>query len=77
MYGRCMARTRTNIEIDDDHLGEVMRRYGLKTKTEAVDLALRSLASQPMTREEALAMRGARAIDAPPADDGPPGSDGP
>ena len=77
MYDRCMARTRTNIEIDDDHLAEVMRRYGLRTKTEAVDLALRSLASQPMTREEALEMRGARAIETPPADDGPPGSDGP
>lgn len=57
-----MARTRTNIEIDDDHLRAVMERYGVHTKTEAVDLALRHLAGQPMTRTEALAMRGARAI---------------
>ena len=39
-----------------------MDRFGVRTKTEAVDLALRHLAGQPMTREEALAMRGAGAI---------------
>lgn len=66
-----MTRSRTNIEIDDDALGAVMRRYGVRTKTEAVDLALRHLAGQPMTREEALAMRGAHAIDELPADTGP------
>jgi Arc/MetJ family transcription regulator len=41
------------------------------TKTEAVDLALRHLAGQPMTRDEALAMRGARAIDEIPNDVAP------
>jgi len=46
----------------------IMDRYGLRTKTEAVDLALRHLAGQPMTREEALAMEGARAILDTPAD---------
>jgi Arc/MetJ family transcription regulator len=30
----------------------------LRTKTEAVDLALQSLAGQPMTRDEMLAMEG-------------------
>lgn len=64
----CMTRTRTNVEIDDDALRIVMRRYRLATKTEAIDLALRRLAGQPMTREEALAMRGTRAIGTPPAD---------
>lgn len=39
-----------------------MDRYGVHTKTEAVDLALRHLAGQPMTREEALEMRGAHAL---------------
>lgn len=34
---------RTNIDIDDDLITEVMRRYGLRTKREAVDLALRRL----------------------------------
>ncbi|MGL5908453.1 MAG: type II toxin-antitoxin system VapB family antitoxin, partial [Phycicoccus sp.] len=58
-----MARVRTNIEIEDDHLRVVMDRYGVHTKTEAVELALRHLAGQPMTREQALAMRGAGATD--------------
>jgi len=53
-----MSRTRTNIELDDQAVARIMERYGLRTKTEAVDLALQSLAGQPMTREEQLAMRG-------------------
>ncbi len=69
-----MPRTRTNIEIDDSPLEAVMRRYGLRTKTEAVELALRHLAGQPMTRAEALAMRGAKAIGDLPADEGPAGA---
>ena len=48
-----------------------MDRYGIRTKTEAVELALRHLAGQPMTRDEALRMRGAGAIDLVPPDDGP------
>ena len=63
-----MARSRTNIEIDDSHVKTVMDRYGVRTKTEAVDLALRHLAGQPMTRAEALAMRGAHALLDPPTD---------
>ena len=59
---------RTNIEIDQDFVEAIMDRYGVHTKTAAVDLALRHLAGQPMTRQEALAMRGARAIDEPPVD---------
>ena len=69
-----MSRVRTNIEIEDTYLQVVMDRYGLRTKTEAVELALRHLAGQPMTREEALAMRGAHAIDEPPADTPPQGA---
>jgi Arc/MetJ family transcription regulator len=63
-----MTRKRTNIEIEDTYLRIVMDRYRLRTMTEAVELALRHLAGQPMSREEALAMRGAHAIDEPPAD---------
>jgi len=63
-----MAKVRTNIEIEDSYVNTVMDRYGVRAKTEAVDLALRHLAGQPMTREEALGMRGAHAIDAPPRD---------
>jgi Arc/MetJ family transcription regulator len=63
-----MAKARTNIEIEDSYVRTIMQRYGARTKTEAVDLALRHLAGQPMTRTEALAMHGARAIDQVPAD---------
>lgn len=45
-----------------------MDRYGVRAKTEAVDLALRHLAGQPMSREEALGMRGAGAIETAPGD---------
>ena len=67
-----MARIRTNIEIEDDHLQATMDRYGLRTKTDPVDLALRRLAGQPMTRDEALAMRAAHAIGRIPPDAPPP-----
>ena len=51
-----------------------MRRYHLRTKTEVVDLALRKLATEPMTREEALAMRGSNSIGEPPSDQPPRGA---
>jgi Arc/MetJ family transcription regulator len=50
--------TRTNIEIDDALVERAMRRYRLSSKRAAVDLALRRLVGDPMTREEALAMEG-------------------
>jgi Arc/MetJ family transcription regulator len=52
----------------------MMGRYRVHTKTEAVELALRHLAGQPMTREQALAMRGAHAIGENPADTAPRGA---
>jgi Arc/MetJ family transcription regulator len=66
-----MTRTRTNIEIDDAHVAAIMERFDLPTKTEAVDLALRHLAGQPMSRDEALAMRGSKSIGRVIADRGP------
>ena len=69
-----MAKVRTNIEIDDDYVRIIMDRYGVHTKTDAVDLALRHLAGQPMTREQALGLRGAHAIADIPADVGPRGT---
>ena len=68
-----MARSRTTIEIEDDLVEAIMDRFGIRTKTEAVDLALRHLAGQPMTREEALAMRGAHAMAEVPVDVAPAG----
>lgn len=66
-----MRKVRTNIEIDDDAVKAIMDRYGVHTKTEAVDLALQALAGSVMTREEALAMYGANAIGEVPADSFP------
>ncbi len=71
VYDWCMTKVRTNIEIEDRYVRIIMERYRIRTKTEAVDLALRHLAGQPMTREEALAMEGAHAILEPPTDAGP------
>ena len=56
VYCRCMART--NIDIDEAACASVMRRYQLDTKREAVNLALRTLAAEPLTLAEARAMRG-------------------
>ncbi len=69
-----MARVRTNIEIEDSYVKTIMERYDVRTKTDAVEMALRHLAGQSMTREEALAMRGAHAMDALPADVVPRGT---
>jgi Arc/MetJ family transcription regulator len=49
---------RTNIEIDDQLIGRAMRLYRLRSKREAVDLALRKLVGEPMSREEILANEG-------------------
>lgn len=49
---------RTNIDIDERLLAEVMSRYQLQTKRSAVDYALRSLIVEPMSRTEVLEMRG-------------------
>lgn len=49
---------RMNIEIDEELLERAMRIYRLSSKREAVDLALRRLVGQPMSREEALALEG-------------------
>lgn len=69
----CMART--NIDLDDAACRVVMRRYGLATKRDAVNFALRELAAE-LSVEEARRlkgsgwegdldeMRGSRALDA-------------
>ena len=46
-----MTMVRTNIEIDEELVTTVMRRYHLRTKKDAVDLALRRTAGMPLTRE--------------------------
>jgi len=51
--------SRTNIDIDDELVDRVMVRYQLSTKREAVELALRHIAGQPMGTNELLALQGA------------------
>ena len=50
--------TRTNIDIDDDLIARVMRRFNLPSKRAAVDLSLRRLLGEPKTRDEILALQG-------------------
>ncbi len=50
--------SRTNIDIDDELIADVMRRFGYKTKREAVNASLRALYVEPMTRSQMLEMEG-------------------
>lgn len=50
--------SRTNLNIDDDACGEIMRRYRLTTKRDAVNLALRTLAAEPLDVDAARRLRG-------------------
>lgn len=56
MYRSCMSRT--NIDLDDEACRTVMERYHLDTKREAVNFALRTIASEPLPLDEARALRG-------------------
>jgi len=49
---------RTNIDIDDALIAEVMRRFHLTTKREAVDFALRRAAGSTATTEGLLSVEG-------------------
>ena len=49
---------RTNVDIDDEACAEVMRRYRLSTKREAVNFALRMVAAEPLGPDEARGLRG-------------------
>ena len=50
--------SRINVDIDDRACAEVMRRYRLATKQEAINYALRTLAAEPLSLDEARALRG-------------------
>jgi len=49
---------RTNIDLDEEAVAAVMRRFHLGTKKDAVNFALRALASEPLTVKEARNLRG-------------------
>jgi Arc/MetJ family transcription regulator len=48
---------RTNVVVDDELIGRVMQLYGLRTKREAIDFALRRLLT-PYTQRDALDLEG-------------------
>jgi Arc/MetJ family transcription regulator len=50
--------SRTNIDIDEVACEVVMQRYRLATKREAVNLALRTLAGEPLNLDKARRLRG-------------------
>ena len=50
--------SRTNIEIDDELVAAAMQLYRLDSKRSAVDLALRRLVGEPVSRDEVLKLRG-------------------
>lgn len=50
--------SRINVNINDEACAEVMRRYRLTTKQEAINFALRTLAAASLDVEEARRMRG-------------------
>ena len=50
--------SRTNIEIDDEVMARVQAEYGLRTKRDAVDYALRRLLVEPMSLREVRSLRG-------------------
>ena len=50
--------TRTNVDIDDKACAEVMRRYQFATKREAINFALKTLAAEPASLDEARSLRG-------------------
>jgi len=49
---------RTNIDIDDGACEAVMQRYRLRSKREAVNFALRTVAGEPLSIEDARRLRG-------------------
>ena len=51
--------SRTNIDLDDEAVAEVMATYHLPTKRDAVNFALNQVRRRrPLTKEQALAMQG-------------------
>ena len=56
VYAVCMSRT--NIDLDDEACRAVMERYQLSTKRDAVNFALRALAAEPLSVDEARRLRG-------------------
>jgi Arc/MetJ family transcription regulator len=50
--------SRTNIDIDEQACRVIMQRYRFSTKREAVNFALRTVASEPLSVDRARQLRG-------------------
>lgn len=50
--------SRNNVDIDDQACAVVMCRYRLATKRDAINFALRKLAAEPASVDDARALRG-------------------
>ncbi|HEV7206504.1 MAG TPA: type II toxin-antitoxin system VapB family antitoxin [Jatrophihabitans sp.] len=50
--------SRTNIDLDDDAVAEVMQRFDLRSKRDAVNFALNQLRRRPLTAREIDALSG-------------------
>jgi Arc/MetJ family transcription regulator len=50
--------SRTNIDLDDSAVEIVMSRFNFSSKREAVNFALRALAAESLTLEQARTLRG-------------------
>ncbi|WP_143831997.1 type II toxin-antitoxin system VapB family antitoxin [Nocardiopsis sp. CNR-923] len=50
--------SRTNIDIDDELIAFVMERFQVRTKREAVDIALRRMAGTPLSKDFLLSLEG-------------------
>jgi Arc/MetJ family transcription regulator len=59
--------SRTNIDIDDELIGEVMKRYRFKTKREAVNYALQAVRNEAFSPEQIKALAGTNFWDGDPA----------
>ena len=53
-----MYMSRTNIDLPDDLVAEVMARFDLPTKRSAVEFALRRLLGSPLTPDDIDSMCG-------------------
>jgi Arc/MetJ family transcription regulator len=60
VYDWCLSRTYLDLDIDDAACRVVMERFGLDSMRDAVNLALRRLAGEPLDRGEARGTPGQR-----------------
>jgi Arc/MetJ family transcription regulator len=63
--------SRTNIDLDDRLVEDVMQRFGLRTKRDAVNFALRRAAGSTATTEGLMGLRGLNPDHPEPSDEAP------